>query len=72
MSQKDDLLEHLKAGNPVTTLIAMKKYGICRLSERIRELEAEGYNILHTRIEVMNRHGHMTHPMKYTLTKGKK
>jgi hypothetical protein len=44
-SQLDVLWRHFAKGGSVTTLEAMSEYGICRLSERVRELEARGWTI---------------------------
>lgn len=40
----------------ITTLEAMEKLRICRLSERCRELEAMGYLIEHERDSSVNAH----------------
>lgn len=47
MSQNEALLSALKRGERITTLEAVVRFGICRLSERIRELEREGWVIDH-------------------------
>lgn len=44
------ILDHLRRGNGITTLQAMRDFGCCRLSERIREIEREGWVILHNPI----------------------
>lgn len=49
-TQKSQVLNHMRMHGSITTMIAFKRYGICRLSERIRELEAEAHLINHTRI----------------------
>ena len=43
--QTDKILAHLKSRKTITTLQAMRSYGICRLSERVRELKAAGHQI---------------------------
>lgn len=43
--QTDRILQHLKKRKTITTLQAMKNYGVCRLSERVRELKAAGHQI---------------------------
>lgn len=48
--QKYLVLQHLKHRGSITTFIAFKRYAITRLSERIRELEADGYVIRHPRV----------------------
>lgn len=47
MTQAETLLAALKRGERITTLEATLRFGICRLSERIRELEAAGWAIDH-------------------------
>lgn len=51
MSQNDTLLAALKRGESLTTLYVSDKYRICRLSERIRELEREGVVIDRERVK---------------------
>ena len=53
--QCSQVLNQLRSG-PVTQLDAMKEFGILRLSERIRELEAKGYGIEHVPVIVRNRY----------------
>ena len=45
MSQKQQILEHLKEGRSITPLGALNVYGCFRLSARIYELRQEGYDI---------------------------
>ena len=47
-SQNDRLLGWLKSQDGITTLEAMQHLKICRLSERIRELEKRGYTFTRT------------------------
>jgi len=47
MSQCDALLAYLQTGASVTPLEALRLCGTLRLSERIRELEAQGVSIAH-------------------------
>lgn len=44
-TQNRTLAIWLAGGKHITTLIAMKELGICRLSERVRELQALGWGI---------------------------
>lgn len=55
MTQNDWLLNYLKSGRTITTLQA-HRFGICRLSERIRELE-KGHKIKRTPKQVRSRFG---------------
>lgn len=49
-TQKHQVLQHLRCHGSITTFIAFKRYAITRLSERIRELERDGYLINHHRV----------------------
>lgn len=51
MTQTDTLAAALRRGESITTLEAMARFDICRLSERIRELEAMGFDIDHQRVK---------------------
>lgn len=52
MSQKETILAHLLTGQAITPLSALSLCGTLRLSERIRELEAEGVQIMHNMVSV--------------------
>ena len=54
MSQKNRILEELLRGVVITPLSALKYFGTLRLSERIRELEAEGVRIVHKMVRLEN------------------
>ena len=66
MNQLARLLNHLEQRGPITQLDAFNALGICRLSERVRELEARGYVIEHTMIAAPTRNG-TAHVMQYHL-----
>jgi DNA-binding HxlR family transcriptional regulator len=70
MSQNAQVLMHLEAGQPITQLEATMKYGILRLSERIRELERLGCVINHESVSVPTRSGKSATVTRYTLLKG--
>ncbi len=44
-TQKERILAYLKRGHVLTTIRAFFMFKVCRLSERIRELEADGEQI---------------------------
>lgn len=50
MSQAQDILSHLKTGEPITQLEALNLFGCFRLASRINELRDCGYDI-ETRIK---------------------
>lgn len=45
MTQKEQILRHLKKRTTITPLEAFHLYGIYRLSEYVRQLREEGHNI---------------------------
>ena len=47
MTQCAKLLHYLETHNGITTFEATLNLGICRLSERVREMERLGYDIDH-------------------------
>lgn len=65
-TQKQLVLKHLRTKGSITTLIATDKYRCFRLSERIRELERDGFLINHTSVKKYGR----TY-MAYSLVEGK-
>lgn len=65
-TQKDRVLSHLRSRGSITTFVAFARYGIARLSERIRELERDGHLINHTRV---TRNGKTY--VAYSLVEGK-
>lgn len=44
MNQTTQVLQHLKS-SPITRMLAFQRYGICELSSRIGEIEAQGYTV---------------------------
>lgn len=51
LTQKQQVLRHMRRHGYITTLIACDKYRCFRVSERIRELEADGHVIKHIPIK---------------------
>ena len=45
MSQTHEILEYLKTGESISPMSALLHFGCMRLSERIREIEKQGYVI---------------------------
>lgn len=67
-TQKQMVLTHLRTRGSITTLIATKRPYFCfRLSERIRELERDGFLIDHAPVEKNGRRY-----MSYSLVEGKR
>lgn len=68
MNQKTALLNYLKRNRKgITQWSAAEQLGILRLSERIRELEAEGHVIHRQREHAIGRYGNPVQPMRYKL-----
>lgn len=67
MKQKDRILRHLEDCGSITTLDAIYEYGNTRLSEYIRQLRVDGYNIKSEWNKGKNRYCEDTHYVRYTL-----
>lgn len=50
-SQNKQILEHLQAGNAISSFTAIKKYGCTRLAARIRDLKDAGHEIYGKMVE---------------------
>ena len=50
------IFDHLLRGGSISTLEAMQNFGCCRLSERIREIEATGIQIDRERVRIGKKH----------------
>ena len=72
MTQHDRILRHLKDHGALSTLDAMKEYGIMRLSARVSELKMMGYKISSELVKGKNRYGEPTRYAIYTLTEKEK
>lgn len=51
MSQEAKILEHMKAGNRLTPIDALQKFGCFRLGARVHDLRMQGYAINSTLVE---------------------
>ena len=69
MTQKEEVLEHLKEHGSITDLEAYGKYAIRRLAAHICILRREGYNISTIDTEGKNRFGKKTRFATYILVK---
>lgn len=68
-NQRDRLLSWLKQHRAITTKGAIEQLAIYRVSERIRELLAEGHDISRERITVHNKYGEECRVARYRLIK---
>lgn len=68
MTQKQRIINHLNNNvNGITSLEAIDKYGITRLSGIIHTLRREGHDIISKLIPVTNRYGDICYVSRYTL-----
>lgn len=68
MTQNQALVSYLKRNKSgITTYEAVTKLGICRLSERVRELQSEGKRIGKYRCSVPRRDGSKANLVRYYL-----
>ena len=67
MNQCDRIIRHLEDYGSITSLEAMKEYGIMRLASRITDLKRKGYKIASETVSGENRYGEPTHYSKYRL-----
>jgi hypothetical protein len=69
MTQKEQVLKHLKRYAGLTTLTAYDRYSITRLAARVSELRADGYEIASIPKNVVNRYGEKCRVAEYRLVK---
>ena len=67
MTQKDRVVRHLKDKGSITSLEAMKEYGIMRLTSRVCELKNEGFLIRSEFVSSKNRYNEPVSFSKYSL-----
>lgn len=70
MTQKEMVLEHLRTNGSITSMDAIMKYGITRLSDVILKLRREGYDIETVTESGKNRYGKATTFGRYQLNEG--
>jgi len=67
MTQCDRILRHFRDYGSITSLEAMKEYGIMRLASRISDLRRLGYAITVTTENGKNRYGEKTSYARYSM-----
>lgn len=72
MTQKEQVLAHMKKFRSITSWEAFANYRITRLSARIADLEADGYQIKHTPEVCKLLSGRTTTITRYSLKRGRK
>jgi hypothetical protein len=70
MSQQTQVLNHLKR-EPLTPLVALRKYGTLRLAALVYNLKDEGHNIVTERVNVGTKNS-PKFVAKYSLIKNTK
>lgn len=68
MNQQTSLMYHLRHAE-ISQLVAFNKLGVCRLSERIRELEFRGFEIDRRIAKMENQHKHTARYTIYSLAR---
>lgn len=66
-SQCERLLDHMRAGNKVTSFYAMRCLGISRLASRVNDLRRQGHDVRSEWVDVENRHGEKTRIKRYWM-----
>jgi hypothetical protein len=54
MSQSDAILAHLQAGNSLTPIEALQRFGCFRLAARVNDLRAAGHNVITHHLDLPN------------------
>lgn len=67
MTQREEILEHIREHGYITRLDAACELHIFELASRIGELKKMGYNITSERINARNKNGRRTHYNIYRL-----
>lgn len=65
MTQAERIIRHLNDYGSITSLEAMKEYGIMRLASRISDLKDDGYEIVSERETAKNRYGEKVSYARY-------
>lgn len=65
MTQCERIIRHLNDYGSITSLEAMREYGIMRLASRISDLRSRGYRIKVESIEGVNRYNEKTRYARY-------
>lgn len=69
MTQSERIVSHLEAFGSITSLEAMRDYGIMRLASRVSDLKKEGLPVRTEFVRGRNRFGEPTCYARYSLEK---
>lgn len=67
MTQKQMVLDYMRRNGSITGWLAVTELGVMKLSNRIGELESDGYEIERKDEKAVNRVGKKTHYTRYSL-----
>lgn len=67
MTQCERILRHLEDYGSITSLEAVREYGIMRLASRINNLRKRGYPIVTETVTSKNRYGETTRYARYVI-----
>jgi hypothetical protein len=67
VTKTQQILDHLKKGNPITSFMAIHLYGATRLSAIIFTLKERGYDITTERLSRLDSNGNLCHFVVYKL-----
>jgi aspartate carbamoyltransferase regulatory subunit len=65
MTQKETVLDHLKAGHTLTCMSAFRDFGITQIAFHIHTLKNEGHPIKSDMVKVGTRYGNTTSIAQY-------
>lgn len=69
MTQCETIIAHMQAHGSITSIEAMRDYGIMRLASRINDLRRSGIGIRSEMITAKNRYGEDVRYASYSLIK---
>ena len=67
MTQNDEVIRYIEENGSITQREAGINLEIWRLSERIREIEKAGKEIVRTRVPFINKYGRRGHYVRYSF-----
>lgn len=69
MTQSERIVRHLETFGSITSLEAMREYGIMRLASRVSDLKKDGLQVRTEFVRGKNRFGESTCYARYSLEK---
>lgn len=65
MKQSERIIRHLRDYGSITSVEAMKEYGVMRLASRVSDLKKSGFPIRSEMVKGRNRYGEVTRYARY-------